>query len=352
MNVADTNSVAAVLGRRSALSSAVERPRLAFVGLGWIGGNRLASVARAKCAEITALVDPREEMLANAAQHAPGALRLNRFDDLFDLDLDAVVIATPSAQHAAQAIAALQRGLAVFCQKPLGRNSTEVRAVFDTARSANRLLGVDLSYRHTEALQKIRGLIQAGELGQIFGVDLVFHNAYGPQKTWFYDPCQAGGGCVVDLGIHLLDAALWILEQPVVAVTSRLFSGGKCIVDRATVCEDYATARLDLVNGATINLTCSWHLHAGRDAIIETAFYGTKGGAAMRNINGSFYDFSAERFTETRREALAEPPDDWFGRAAVRWVQALAENPFFDPEIERLVEVHRALDAIYDNANA
>jgi predicted dehydrogenase len=352
MKLAEANTVAAVDDRGSALPRPPKKPRLAFVGLGWIGENRLASIARANNAEISAIVDPSNEMLGTAAQHAPDALRFNRFDDLFSLDLDAVVIATPSAQHAAQSIAALKQGLAVFCQKPLGRNLAEVRAVIEAARSANRLLGVDLSYRHTEALEGIRALIQTGELGEIFGVDLVFHNAYGPQKPWFYDRCQAGGGCVVDLGIHLVDAALWILEQPVVAVNSRLFRGGKRIIDRATVCEDYASARLDLATGTTIDLTCSWHLHAGRDAIIEAAFYGTKGGAAMHNFNGSFYDFVAERFTHTSRETLTKPPDEWFGRAAVRWVETLAANPSYDSKIEPLIEVHRALDAIYENANA
>ena len=352
MRVAGTNNIAAVTGRESRLTKLTRKPRLGFVGLGWIGGNRLASIARANIAQISVVIDPCEEMLAKAAQHAPGAVRLNKIDDLVDAELDGVVIATPSAQHAPQAIAALKHGLAVFCQKPLARNGSEVRAIIGAARSANRLLGVDLSYRHTEALEKIRALVRAGELGEIFGIHLIFHNAYGPQKSWFYDPCQAGGGCVVDLAIHLVDAALWILEQPVVAVTSRLFCKGKRIIGRAAFCEDYATARLDLAGGATMNLTCSWHLHAGRDAIIEAAFYGTKGGAAMRNVNGSFYDFSAERFTRTAHEMLAEPPDDWFGRAAVRWVEALRADASYDPEIERLIEVHRALDAIYENANA
>lgn len=342
-----TESVAAVSDRRVA-----RKPRLGFAGLGWIGGNRLASIARADAAEVVAIVDPATEMLDAAAQYAPTAARLNTFDELLDVDLDAVVIATPSAQHAEQSIAALRRGLAVFCQKPLGRSAAEVRAVIDAARAADRLLGVDLSYRYTAALQKIRELIRSGALGEIFAVDLVFHNAYGPQKPWFYNRCEAGGGCVVDLGIHLVDTALWMLDQPVVAVSSRLFRSGERILRDDAVCEDYAVARLDLASGATIDLSCSWHLHAGRDAVIEAAFYGTKGGAAMRNVNGSFYDFVAERFHGTSREKLAEPPDEWFGRAAVEWARGLSRSNSYDPEIERLIEVHRALDAIYENANA
>jgi predicted dehydrogenase len=63
--------------------------------------------------------------------------------------------------------------------------------------------------------------MRSGELGRVFAVDLVFHNAYGPDKPWFYDPELAGGGCVMDLGVHLVDLALWSLDFPgVTAVTS------------------------------------------------------------------------------------------------------------------------------------
>jgi predicted dehydrogenase len=340
------------IGTLSQFSKAAARlPRLGFVGLGWIGLHRLVAVARAGVAEIVAIADPVQQTLAAAAEHASVALRFTSPKQLYDLDLDGVVIATPSAQHAKQCIAALSRNLAVFCQKPLGRHAREVCEVIDAARSANRLLGVDLSYRCTEALQKVRRLVRANELGEIFAVDLVFHNAYGPQKSWFYEREQAGGGCVIDLGIHLVDAALWILDQPVVNVSSRLFHNGERISCSDQVCEDYAIARLDLANGATLRLSCSWHLHAGRDAVIEASFYGTKGGAVLRNVNGSFYDFIAERFNGTMRQTLAEPPDEWFGRAVVDWARRLAVDPTFDTEIERMIEVATALDSIYENGN-
>ena len=118
------------------------RSRLGFLGLGWIGLNRLAAIARADVAEIVAISDPMEETFFAAAEYAPKARRFHNPNELFDiaLDLDAIVIATPSAQHTEQCIAALNRGLAVFCQKPLGRNAAEVCEVIDAARSMNRLL--------------------------------------------------------------------------------------------------------------------------------------------------------------------------------------------------------------------
>jgi predicted dehydrogenase len=84
-------------------------------------------------------------------------------------------------------ITALSAGAAVLCQKPLGRSEAEARAVVEAAQAADRPLAVDLSYRFTEGMAAISRAVRAGELGRVQAVDLVFHNAYGPDKAWFYD---------------------------------------------------------------------------------------------------------------------------------------------------------------------
>lgn len=326
----------------------MSRPRLGFLGIGWIGRHRMQAIAEAGLAEIAAISDPTPAMLEEAARLAPGARRADGLDDLLAQDLDGLVIATPSALHAEQSIQALRRGVAVFCQKPLGRTAPEVRAVVDAAREADRLLAVDLSYRFTEGMRRIRALVRAGELGRIHAVDLVFHNAYGPDKPWFYDPAQSGGGCVMDLGVHLVDLALWTLDfPPVEKVSGTLFAGGERLGARPGRVEDYATASIDLRDGTALRLACSWRLQAGCDAMISAAFYGTEGGAALRNIDGSFYDFIAERYRGTARETLAMPPDEWGGRAAADWARRLAEGQRYDPAVERITDVARVLDGIY-----
>jgi predicted dehydrogenase len=326
----------------------LRKPRVGFLGVGWIGRHRMAAMAQSGRIEVAALADPSDESLHQARALVPEAARLDSLEALLDSPLDGLVIATPSALHAAQAEAALSRGMAVFCQKPLARNAAESLGVVDAARRADRLLRVDLSYRHTEAMRRIRALVAAGDLGDIYAVDLVFHNAYGPDKAWFRDPRLSGGGCVIDLGIHLVDLALWALDFPRVRdVSSRLFAQGHLLPSAPDVVEDHAIAQLDLAGGAVVRLACSWNLSAGCDAVIEATFHGTRGGAAMKNVAGSFYDFAAERFDGTRAIRLVEPPDPWGGRAAVQWATELAEGAGFDPDIERVVDVARVLDAIY-----
>jgi predicted dehydrogenase len=326
----------------------VTRPRLGFLGVGWIGRHRMQAIVAADLAEIVAIADPSPEMAAEAQKLALDAKGVAGLDGLLEAKLDGIVIATPSALHAEQSIRALSRGASVFCQKPLGRTAAEVQAVINAARKADRLIGVDFSYRHTQGMQRIRDIVRAGELGKIFAIDLVFHNSYGPDKQWFYDRAQSGGGCVMDLGVHLVDLALWVLDFPEVTnVTSKLFGGGEllgCPPDRV---EDYAVTTLELASGAVVQLACSWRLQAGRDAIISATFYGTNCGATLHNIDGSFYDFIAERYRGTARETLATPPDAWGGRAAVYWVSRLAAGARFDTGAERLITVSRVLDRIY-----
>ncbi|HSU20664.1 MAG TPA: Gfo/Idh/MocA family oxidoreductase [Variovorax sp.] len=324
------------------------RPRLGFLGVGWIGGHRLQAIADAGVAEIAAFCDAAPEGLARARAVAPQAAIAGSLDALIDLGLDGLVIATPSAMHAAQAEAALARGVAVFCQKPLARTAAETRRVLRAAERADRLLGVDFSYRHTEAMRRIRPLIRGGQLGRVYAVDLVFHNAYGPDKPWFRDVALSGGGCVIDLGSHLVDLALWTLGHPAVSgVSSRLHAQGVPLGPRPGVVEDHAVAQFDTADGAVVRLACSWNLAAGRDAVIEAVFHGTQGGAAMRNVNGSFVDFTAERFDGTRSTVLATPPDDWGGRAAVQWARQLAGGAGHDPAVAGVLQVAEVLDAIY-----
>lgn len=324
------------------------KPKLAFAGVGWIGRSRLRAAVESGLAEISLLSDPSQVCIDEAIKLAPQSKTTARFEEAISGDdIDGVVIATPSALHKQQAVAAFKSGKAVFCQKPLGRNLEEVTAVVQAAKESNRLLGADFSYRYTTAFQKIYSIIQSGELGKIFGVDLKFYNAYGPDKPWFYDLSQSGGGCVLDLGIHLIDLMLYALGFPgTKKVSSSLFAKGVSVKGKQEV-EDYANVSIELSNDTTAQLACSWNLAAGRDAVIEASFFGTKGGVALKNINGSFYDFHGLRYRGTKTEVVAAPPDNWGGKALLDWIQNLSANPGYNSEAEQYLASAEVLDKIY-----
>ncbi|UJH90486.1 Gfo/Idh/MocA family oxidoreductase [Antarcticibacterium sp. 1MA-6-2] len=323
---------------------------LGFIGVGWIGRNRMEAIRNNTQSRVASIVEPTKENAEEALKSAKEAKIISSTSEMLaDEELDGIVIATPSAMHAQQSIEALKAGKAVFCQKPLGRTATEVREVVEASKEANKLLSVDLSYRYTKAFEAIYQLIRNGEIGDIYAVDLVFHNAYGPDKEWFYDIKRSGGGCVMDLGIHLVDLALWSLDFPKITnVRSHLFHQGKKLTSFEEQVEDFASVAMTSEKDNIINLECSWHVSAGRDAVIEARFYGTKGGAAFKNVNGSFYDFKAEKYTGTQTETLVTPPDEWSGRAGVVWANNVLENNSYAPQSgEEFIKTAEIIDRIY-----
>jgi predicted dehydrogenase len=325
------------------------RPRVAFLGLGWIGLSRLKELAKSDSIEIAAVSDSYAPAVAAAIGVAPNAINAS-FEELLNDSIEGVVIATPNACHSEQTVAALKRGIAVFCQKPLGRNIAETWQAVNAARESDCLLQVDLSYRYIPGMQQIQKLARGGDLGKIFSVDLRFHNGYGPDKPWFYDQSISGGGCVLDLGVHLIDLALWTLNFPrVTKVSSALFSNGQQLRKPCTEVEDYAVAQMETECGTALNLSCSWNLSIGADAAIEVAFYGTKGAAVLRNVNGSFFEFVAELHRGTKREQLYSSGNNWHWgpSAALDWCEKLAAGGGFQTDTETVLNSAAIIDRIY-----
>jgi YD repeat-containing protein len=333
---------------RSAVNSG---PRLGFVGVGWIGLSRLQAARQLAQFEVVAVADGSAEAREKAAAVAPDAVMCADLHQVLDEPIDGVVIATPSALHARQTCQALEAGKAVFCQKPLARTAEETRRVIGAAQRADRLLGVDFSYRFMRGVAEMRDFVRRGELGTIFAGDLVFHNAYGPDKPWFYDARQSGGGCLVDLGTHLVDLAQWTMGYDEASnIICRLFRGGQRLDAQqieAGAVEDFAQASWTTETGAAVRLTCSWRLSAGCDAVIEASFYGERGAVRLRNVGGSFYDFTVERMTGTAGQQIASPPDEWGGRCLADWCRRLACGERYDSSIESVVDVAEVLDQCY-----
>jgi predicted dehydrogenase len=323
-------------------------PRLGFLGVGWIGRHRMEAVHRAGAAEVAAVADIDSGVARAAAEAVGGAAVCNGLEDLFTHELDGVVIATPTALHASQARGALERGLPVFCQKPLGRTACECRELIELARRVDVPLGVDMSYRYVEAVERALEALHAGRIGAPHAAELTFHNAYGPDKAWVRDVELAGGGALIDLGCHLIDLARLFLDDLVpVSVHADLFAGGERLGPDPDRVEDLALAQVTLADGGALRIACSWWLPAGTDAVIEATFVGEGRALSIRNVGGSFYDFEALLIDGRRSERLAGPPDEWGGRALVHWAGHLVNERSFHAEVEALVQVAELIDRIY-----
>lgn len=324
------------------------RPRVGFVGVGWIGRHRLKLLGASNLIEVAAVADTCAECLDEVRMALGEVAVCECYEQLLELPLDAVVIATPSALHAVETIDALRAGMAVFCQKPLSRTAQETVEVIYAARKADKLVGVDLPYRHMTGSQLMRKIVLEGGIGDIYSIEGVFHNAYGPEKSWFYNPALAGGGCVIDLGIHLLDMVQWLTDfAPISDIRSRLFCAGRPLHDPLQQVEDYASVQFQLAQHTEVSLACSWNHPAAQEAVIEMTLFGTQGALSLKNVNGSFYNFVTERYWGTHRETLQVSPEQWGGRAALRWANQLSRSTSYDSELEQTAQLAAAIDSIY-----
>lgn len=329
-------------------ASAPRALRLGFVGLGWIGRKRLDAIAAHPGFAIAALSDAAPERIRSAAEQFPDAFAAHDMDGLLSCALDGVVIATPNAAHAAQTLACLERGVPVFCQKPLAIDAARTAEIVAAAEAADCLLGIDFCYRHVQGMHELRRRVSAGELGRIVCVDLEFHNAYSPDKSWCRDKRLAGGGCLLDLGVHLLDLALWLQGGPAMQLTAaRLFERGRAVRGCDGAVEDLALAEFRQADGATTRLACSWNAHLGRGAAIGMRLLGTAGGAHWRNIDGSFYDFELDVAHGDAPERIGAAPDEWGARALLSWARQLQRDSAFDPAAALAVQGAALIDEVY-----
>ncbi|MCD6520100.1 MAG: Gfo/Idh/MocA family oxidoreductase, partial [Anaerolineae bacterium] len=206
--------------------------------------------------------------------------------------LDAVTVCTPNSAHKEPTIAALEAGAHVLCEKPIAMNLQEGREMVATARRLGKILQIGLHFRFRSETQALKRVIEAGELGEIYYGEATYMRRRGI-PTWgvFTQKEFQGGGALIDIGVHVLDHAMWLMGNPkpvsVLGMTYAKFgkrkdvavSGKRWDVDKFNV-DDMGVAMVRFENGATLILRACWAAHIPK-TIDETRILGTHGGAVM-----------------------------------------------------------------------
>jgi predicted dehydrogenase len=324
-----------------------KRPlRVGFSGVGKSGRQVLDWALASGLSHVVALSDV-DSNVAEVTSVYTGVSVLDNFEQLLESGLDGVVIGSAVDRKTERVMKALASGIPVFCEHPLGRSAAETEAVVTVARRSDRLLAVDFPYRLTEGMLQIRDLIRSGEMGEVYAIEASFHKAHGPMGE---DDCsreEIGGGCLSDLGCHLVDLALWSLDFPEVLSAHGSLSDGVWGRMGERV-ENYASGFIRLRGETTLQLACSWGGHVGGEAELRLQFFAQRGAATFYNIGASLAEFKAERVhADQSREPLAVPPDSWRSRGFEDWLHSLNRSYRFDPEICHLMKVAGTVDRLY-----
>lgn len=195
-------------------------------------------------------------------------------DVLRDDSIDAVDICAPNHLHAPMAIAALRSGKDVLCERPLARNSREAESMVKAAEKAGRILMCAMNNRFRSDAQILRTFIRKREIGDLFYIKTGWLRR-GTTFGWKAERAISGGGAVLDLGVQMLDLALWMAgDREVATVSAQVHRRHPDAV------EDAAVAFLKLKDGSVVMLEVSWSLNIERDIAYLHAF-GTRGAGVL-----------------------------------------------------------------------
>lgn len=251
--------------------------RVALVGLGKMGLSHLATFRAHPDVDIAAVVDSSGYVVDMLGKYTGLPTFTDLDDALRSTELDAVVVATPTALHHAMVSTAVNQGLHVFCEKPLGLSGTESAALAALAERHGVVTQVGYHNRFVAAFREAKWLVDAGAIGR---VNHVLAEAYGPVvlkptgSTWRSRGSE-GGGCLYDYAAHPTDLVTWLLGQPS-GVGGTAFRK----VFSATT-EDSVVSTLYFANGTTGQLCVNWSDASYRKMTTRLTLTGTTGTVAV-----------------------------------------------------------------------
>jgi predicted dehydrogenase len=309
---------------------AAARPpvRVAVLGAGSIAQVvHLPILSRMRGVQVAAVADRDAHTARTIAQRFSVPTVATSFEEVLTDDIDAVVVCTPSNRHEDQVRAALRAGKYVLCEKPLALTAKGVESLLEEDGAEQRLM-VAMNQRFRPDSIALRQFVAGGELGNVYYLRTGWLNRYRPRgRTWRDRKATAGGGAFMDLGLQMLDLALWTLGFPEPErVTASMYARPESEV------EDAAMVVVRLQGDRALNLECTWNLLAQRDRqYLHLLGSGGSGSlsplavfkempaglvevtpqipAARENLFTASYRNELAQFVETvRGERRAEPP--------------------------------------------
>jgi predicted dehydrogenase len=338
--------------------------RLGIIGAGQIAGFTAREFGRNRDCEIVAVADPSAERAAAlAADTGAAGIFTDAQSLLRGADIDAVYVAVPNVHHESVASAALNAGKPVLLDKPFALDLPAAERIAAAAAANDQVLMLGMNQRFDRNVQRARALCQSGRFGDIYHVKAFWRRRTGIPRmgSWFTSRAMAGGGALLDIGVHVLDVALHLLDNfnptSVSGATFTRFGnrglgeGGWGRSERAFETfdvDDFATALIRLDGGAVITLEAAWALHQGEGTDHDVLLYGEDAGMAV--YTDRLFEAAPEGGYQVVQGTTTAPISYPHCSRAEHFINVLrgTESPIID--IHQALTVQRILDAIYQSA--
>lgn len=342
--------------------------KIAIIGCGGIAYHaHLTSYRKIERFDIVAVCDIIPERAEKFAAELGISAVYTDYHDVLKIDgLQAVDICTPNYLHSVIAVDALNAGLHVLCEKPDAINPSEAEKMKQAAERNGKTLMVIRNNRFLIQSQYLKQYIADGKLGKIYAGRCGWQRRRGVpgRGGWFTTKAQSGGGPLIDLGVHMIDLAMWLMGNPhPVAVSGCTYAEftsddgtessaskyGTKTENGTFDVEDLAMGFIRFDNGACLQIEFSWASNIAR----ENKFFelrGTKAGAEWSTVDDELRIYSEEYGkTVDIIPHLGKAPHGHEGNLSnfADVLEGKAE-PVFLPE--QGVDMIKILSAIYESA--
>ena len=314
--------------------------------------------------EMVAVCDANPDTAKQAAEKFGVGKVYHDYRELIaDPEIDAVSVATPNALHLDPTVMALNAGKHVLCEKPLAMNADEAKQMVRAAHANGKILQVGLQMRFGGPMKFMRDFIANGHMGDIYYARAQALRRRGvPGWGVFIDKEKQGGGPLIDIGVHILDATLHLMGYPKPLCASAMtfdklgknpdLWNGMGDYDRSKfTVEDFAVGFIRFDNGASVVLESSFMANLEGDPF-QTQLFGTKAGAIVKGWG----DDAVRIFTEQDKQMFEMTPknlrhvDSSHVEEVKAFVHAIAEGkPSPVPGEEGLI-LNAIFDAMYKSA--
>ena len=343
----------------------MKRVKLAIIGCGTIANlQHIPALETISDAEVVYCCDIIPERADKAAQRLHAKAVYDYHEILKDETVEGVMVCTPNYLHAPISIDCLKSGKNVFCEKPITVNYSKACDMMKTAREQNKILNIGVCNRFNTTVNKIKELIDKGDLGKIYHTVCSFRSYRsipglgGPFTTKEF----AGGGVLIDWGVHFLDLILYCVGLPeVLSVSADAYCelgksipdykyinmwAGPPVLDGVCDVEEYVTGHIR-TTGPSINFNGAWAQNIGKDEMYID-FLGTKGGIRMDYWGNFTY------WHEMGKTLVCTVPDyekvNMYREETLEFLNCIRTGKKGRADVENVIGTALVMDRIYESA--
>jgi predicted dehydrogenase len=350
----------------------MEQVRVGVIGCG-IGAFHVEGFKEDPRARVVALAGLDEERCSMLTTKHEIPHRYRNYEEMLaNPDIDAVTVAVPNFLHGEVTLAAIAAGKHVMIEKPMCKTVEEGEQIVAAARASGKVVGMFFNRRTRSDIEYIQRLASQGYFGDIYYCKAYWLRRSGVPGlgTWFTQQAMSGGGPLIDLGVHMMDAALWAMGNPTLKTVSaqtwaklgpqgkgqwpgsRFKAAPNAIYD----VEDLASAFMRFTNGAAMQLEVSWAAYLKESDEFGFEIMGDKAGARV-HIKDYAKVGDVKLFTDLAGEAVVITPPLMVGReghagVASNFLDAIIDGKPMSPSVEEGLDRVRVIDAIYRSAAA